>query len=553
MNPRLAQLGGRARELLKGFTPGQRGVILVGVLALVLGTVALARWAAQPSWSPLFTGLSATDTSAVIDQLKTGNVPYQLTNSGNTIMVPAQQVYDLRVAMAAKGLTNSTDGNAWSVLDSQGMTATDFQQDIAYQRALEAELNKTLQAIGGVQTAIVHLAMPKKDVFTTDTDHPTASVLLQLQAGTSLTRSQIRTVMHLVAGAVPALKPADVTVTDGSGNLLSVPEDGLAGAASAAGDANQQTQAFEDGKSAALQKLLDGVLGPGSSVVRVNAELNYDSTDTVTHSYETSTAPPLVEITNSEGYVMAPGANGGALGQAYPSLTPGQSVGGSGYGTYAHVQGTRSNAVGEVTSHTTAAPGSVKRMTIAVVLDAKTAASADPNQIRSLVTNAVGLDAKRGDTVQVGKMAFDRTAALATAKELKDAQAAERTAQYISLGEKAAVVFGVLIFLLLAMRRSKKRNAPPQVEAVASDLPAGGAGGGGPVTSIGGGGGGILENLAEEQLAISSGARDLANGEEILDPSLERELLRNEVATFVDQQPEEIAIIVQSWLGQRKS
>jgi flagellar M-ring protein FliF len=539
---RLNQLGARARTLLAGFTPGQRGVILVAVLALVLGTVALGRWAAQPSWTPLFSGLSATDTSAIIDQLKNQNVPYQLTNGGNTILVPQEQVYDLRISMAAKGLTNSND-SSWSVLDQQGMTATDFQQNVAYQRALESELAKTLQAIGGVNTAIVHLAIPKKDVFTTDTEHPTASVLLALAPGTTLGRAQIRAVMHLVAGSVPGLSPSDVTVTDANGNLMSVPEDGLAGAVGAASDADQQTQAFEDSKSAALQKLLDGVLGPGKAVVRVNAELNYDATKTTSELYVTQSGiPPLSRATSSESYAAGVGAAGGALGQTYPSLTPGLA-GGAGGGTYIHVMGTEDPAVGKVVTNTDAAPGSVKRMTVAVALDAKAAALLNPAQVAQipqLVSTAIGINTTRGDSVTVSQIPFDTTAAAASAKELAAAQSAARTAQYIDLGEKAGLALLAVIFFVVMMRRSRKNTPALQVEAVASDLP---PGLGGPT---------MLPGLLEEQLAISAGGRDVMSGEDIVDPSLERELLRNEVSKFVDQQPEEIAIIVQSWLGQRK-
>jgi flagellar M-ring protein FliF len=539
---RANQLGARGRQLIAGFTPGQRGIIVVAVLALLLGTVALAQWAARPTWSPLFTGLSATDTSAIIDQLKGQNVPYQLTNGGNTIMVPQEQVYDLRIAMAAKGLTNTTQGSGYSVLDSQGMTSTDFQQNIAYQRALQDELAKTLQAIGGVNTAIVHLAIPKKDVFTTDAEHPTASVLLALAPGTTLGRSQIRAVMRLVAGSVPGLNPSDVTVSDANGNLLSVPEDGQAGAISAASDADQQTQAVDDSRSAQVQKMLDSVLGPGRAVVRVNADLNFDSSETTSHTYvPASGISPLVQATSSESYGAAAGAPGGALGQAYPSLTPGPGIGGG--GTYVKREGTMTNAVGEVTQQTKAAPGSIKRLTVAVALDSK--ATADTQTITSLVSGALGIDPARGDAVQVHKMVFDTTAATAAAKELKQAQSAAKTAQYIDLGKKAGLVLAALIVLLIWRRR--RRDAPPhQVEAVASDLP-GQAGLTGPAGTAGPG----LLNTLDEQYAISAGARELG-AEEVLDPTLERELLRDEVARFVDQQPEEIAIIVQSWLGQRK-
>jgi flagellar M-ring protein FliF len=539
---RLNQWGARARQLLAGFTPGQRGILLVAVLALALGTVALARWAAQPSWTPLFSGLSANDTSAIIDQLKSQSVPYQLANGGNTIMVPQEHVYDLRVAMAAKGLTSTTDGSGYSVLDRQGMTATDFQQNIAYQRALESELAKTLQAISGVNTAIVHLAIPKKDVFTTDAEHPTASVLLALAPGTTLGRAQIRAVMRLVAGSVPGLDPSDVTVSDANGNLLSVREDGQAGDVSAASEADQQTQAFDDAHSAQLQKMLDSVLGAGKSVVRVNAELNFDSTDTTSHTYVPQTGvSPLVQATSSESYLGATGAAAGALGQAYPSLTPGAGYG-NGAGRYVHVTGNQTNAVGEVTQQTKSAPGGIKRLTVAVAVDSK--ATADIQTITSLVSNAVGINPGRGDTVQVNKITFDTTAATAAAKELQQAQAATRMAQYLDLGKKAGLVLLALI-VLLVWRRRTRRATPPQVEAVASDLP------GQTALLPGSGGPGVLNTL-EDQLAISAGARELAAEGETLDPTLERELLRDEVARFVDQQPEEIAIIVQSWLGQRK-
>jgi len=167
-------------------------------------------------------------------------------------------------------------------------------------------------------------------------------------------------------------------------------------------------------------------------------------------------------------------------------------------------------------------------------------------QIQALVGNAVGADlaAPRSDKVQVNQLAFDTTAAQAAAKELKDAQAAAKTDQYLDLGKKAGLALLVLIVAILLMRRNRRNNPPARVDAVASDLPPGLGGPGGPT---------MLPTSLEEQLAISAAGRDvLAEKDPALDPSLERELLRDEVAKFVDQQPEEIAIIVQGWLGQRK-
>jgi flagellar M-ring protein FliF len=543
MNGRMTQLGNRGRAMLAGFTPGQRGIILVAVAALVLGAVALGRWAAQPSWTTLYANLSPTDASAIVDQLKSQNVPYQLTGGGGTIMVPQAQVYELRVAMAGKGLTANSESSGYSVLDKQGMTATDFQQNVAYQRALETELAKTLQAIGGVDTAMVHLAIPKRDVFTTDTDRPTAAVLLALSSGTTLSRAQIRSVMHLVGGSVPGLDPSDVTVTDAGGNLLSVREDGQAGAVGAASEADQQTQAFEDARSAALQKMLDKVLGPGKAVVRVNAELNFDSSETTSKSYLTQTGiTPLSEATSSESYQASNAGGGGVLGQTVPSLSPGLGGGG---GTYIKVEATRDNPVGVVTSDTKAAPGSVKRLTVSVVVDSK--AGANTTSLQTMVSNAIGYSQTRGDSVQVTAMPFDTTAATTAAKELAQAQSAAKTAQYLDLGKKAGIGLLAVIIAVIALRRGRGNGSGTTVEAVASDLP----GSGGMLPAGGGAGGGA----GGEPLAIGSAALEaLEAGEpEILDPTLERERLRDEVAMFVDQQPEEIAAIVQTWLGQRKN
>jgi flagellar M-ring protein FliF len=531
---RLTQITARARTMLAGFTIGQRAVVLVAVLALALGAFALSRWAAQPTWAPLFTNLSAENASAIVDQLRTDGVQYQLSNGGGTILVPLAQVDNLRVSLAGKGLT-TTGGNdgGYSVLDKQGLTATDFQQNIAYQRALEGELSKTLKAISGVTTAIVHLAIPKKDVFTQETDKPTASVLLALAPGTTLGRAQIRSVMHLVAGSVPGLDPSDVTVSDADGHMLSVREDGKAGSVGAAGEADQQTQSFEDAKSAAVQKMLDQVLGRGRAVVRVNAELNFDSSHTTSKTYTTQTAPPLSEATSSESYAGNGGA-GGVMGQTWPSLAPAGA--GAGGGNYVKQERTVNNAVGEVVNETEAAPGSVKRLTVAVVMDATSAGGTDPARVQSLVAEAVGINPQRGDRVTVERLAFDTTAAEAAKKELAEAQRSTRNAQYLDLGKKAGLGLLLVIAAVVMMRR--RREASPRVEVVASDLP--------PAPTM-------LPSSLEEQLAISAAAHEARTPDnDALDKSLERDLLRDEVSKFVDQQPEEIAAIVQGWLGQRK-
>jgi flagellar M-ring protein FliF len=535
----MSQTMERARTLLSGFTVGQRSVVLVGVLALLLGAVALTRWIAQPTWTPLYANLSGADANAVVNELRSANVQYQLTNGGSTILVPQAVVYSERIALAGKGLPSGdgTSGGGWSLVDKQGVTATDFQQNVAYQRALEGELAKTLGALAGVRTAVVHLAIPKKDVFSTEADKPTASVLLALQAGTTLDQGQVRAVTRLVAGSVPSLSPGSVTVTDANGSLLSSPNEGADAASAAAGESDQQTAQYENRIGTAVQQMLDRVLGAGKSVVRVNAQLDFSSHDTTSERYVSQTGvPPLSEAEVTESYAGAGNGAGGALGQPLPSLAPGVAASGNGF--YARNQLTRDNAVGKIVDRTQAAPGAVQRLTVAVALDAKATSSVPPSQVQALVSNAVGLNAARGDQVQVTALPFDTTAAAAAKAELSTARKAATTAQYVELGKKAGLGLVAVILLVIVLRRRK--SSATVIDATASDLPRGEQF--------------ILS--APEPLAIEAGeqaAEPLPRVATELEADVSRERMRDEVAALVDNQTDDVAALLQTWLTEGRN
>ncbi len=535
MNRMSATLG-RAKGLLAGFTPGQRGVIIVATLGLLLGVFALSRWAAQPTWTPLYSGLSAKDTSKIVEQLTTDGVKYQLSNGGGTILVPQSQVYDLRVSLSGKDLPSS-DSDGYSILDNQGMTATDLQQNTAVKRATEAELVKTLEAMDGIEAARVSLAIPEKSVFTTEQDKTTASVTLMLSTGVDLSDEQVSSITHIVSGAVPGLDPDNVNVSDTAGHLLSAPGMGSAGLGRAASRNDEQTAMYEDRLSTSVQQMLDRVLGAGKAVVRVNAQLDYDTRDTTSERYvqETPSLQPISEATSKEWYGNGAGGAGGNLGGAFPTLTPtGAAASGA---QYVKENRTVDNAIGKIVERAQAAPGSVERLTVAVVLDQKTAGSVTPAQVQSLVSNAVGLDPRRGDAVQVSALPFDQTTAAAAAKELAAQQKAERTAGYIDLGKKAGIGLMVVIALFLLTRRGK---SAPVVEAVATDLPDQGLLGAANGAGLPGGSmGAITATVEDDEEAAAEAAFD-------------RDRMRDEVAALVDNQPDEMAAVIQGWLSERK-
>jgi flagellar M-ring protein FliF len=525
----------RIKAILAGFTPGQRAIVLVAVAGLALGAFGLARWVAQPTWTPLYGSLSGSDANAIVEQLRTDNVPYQLADGGATILVPQSQVYALRVSLSGKNLPTG-DSQGYSLLDSQGLTATDFQQNVAYRRALEGELSKTLQAMTGVRTAIVHLAMPKRDVFASEQDKPTGSVLLALQPGTTLDSSQVRAITHLVAGSVEGLDAADVTVSDANGRMLSSPDTGAAGAAAAASEADAQTAKFEDRMSQNVQQMLDRVLGPGNSVVRVNAQLDYATRDSTSERFVSETGvAPLSQATVSETWAGGSSGAGGALGQTLPTLTP--AAQGAGGGAYVKEQNTVNNAVGKVVDRSQAAPGAVQRLTVAVVLDAANAGTADPNQVQQLVANAVGLNPTRGDSVQVDKIPFDTKAADAAAKELAAADAAAKTTGYLDLAKKAGLGLLIVVALFLLTRRGKKDRTA--IDALARDLPESA--------------GMVLPPRVTAAIGPGSSgeAGSAATARPAVEPVIDRERMRDEVAQLVDAQPEEVAQVLQGWLSER--
>src|SRR5215218_803825 len=298
MKSALAGTVERARATLSTISLGQKVVIGLLVAGLLLGGFFFYSWITTPTQAPLFSNLASTDASAIAEELNAEGVPYELTDGGATIMVAKDSVYDLRLSMSGKGLPAGSD-TGYALLDQQGITTSEFQQQVTYQRALEGELSKTLEALDGVNSAVVHLAIPQEDVFATDQSDPTASVLLDLKPGSKLSGEQVQAVTNLVSSSIEGMTPEEVTVADSSGAVLSAAGEGVT---AGAGDAQAQAEQDEEARLAAnAQAILDRVAGPGNAVVTVRADLNFDKVDTTAESYDyTAGTPALSESTTTE-------------------------------------------------------------------------------------------------------------------------------------------------------------------------------------------------------------------------------------------------------------
>ncbi|GGM60950.1 flagellar basal-body MS-ring/collar protein FliF [Dactylosporangium sucinum] len=538
MRERFTALGRRGVDGWKSFTPGQKAVTIFAVVALAIGGYFFATWAGRPTMAPLFSNLQAADASAIVDRLNAEGVTYSLTDGGSTILVPNDQVYALRISMSGAGLPAQGEAG-YALLDNQGIMTSEFMQQVTYRRALEGELGKTIQSIDGVNSATVHLAIPQKDVFTDEQQPPTASVLVNT-GNKPLSGDKVTSIVHLVSSSVEGMAPSAVTVVGANGKVLSTGDDD--GGGSGPESTGAQTGAYEQRLNKALQTMLDTVVGPGHSVVNVTADLDFDNTETKTQRYVADPAvPPLSESKQSEQYTGGNGVPvGGVLGPDNIQVPNGTGAGGD--GQYQQTTETRNNAVGMVTETRKTAPGAVKKLAVAVIVDSSKA-RIDEAQLQQLVSSAVGLDATRGDQIAVSSMAFDTSAAQAEASAAAEAakgQQAQVQQQYIQMGSIVLALLILLIIAALAQRKRRKRerqklteeqNAALEemqaaIEAARAKLALEGGGGSGGAPALEGGG---------------------APGDEF-----DRDGKFRDLTTMVEKQPDEVAQLLRGWLADRR-
>ncbi|WP_246000242.1 flagellar basal-body MS-ring/collar protein FliF [Nocardioides pocheonensis] len=525
MKDGLSRTLSRYQRTFAGFTPGQKAVAVVGTVALLLAGFMIFRWASTPSYAPLYSNLSSSDASAVIDKLDSQGVPYKLTNGGNTVMVPKDKVYSTRISLSGQGLPSSSD-SGYSILDKQSLSTSQFQEQTNFKRAMEAELSRTVEALNGVDTAVVHLALPEKQVFADKQDPPTASVLVSTKPGSELSAEQVQAIVNLIASSVDGLQPDKVTVADAAGHVLSA-TDGTAGIASSR---DQQVQDYQNQMSTRVQQMLDRVVGPGNSSVAVTANLDFDKSVTEKKSYTyNKNNPPLSESKNIEKFT-GPGAGSGLTGVVGPDgQMDSTSVAGSANSQYEKSSDTVDNAVDTTVEHRETAPGGVRNLHVGVVLDAAAARSIDPNQIQTLIASAVGIDPTRGDTVQVDSLPFDRSAEKAAKAELAAAKQADASAKQATLIRNSGLAVLILLIVLLAWFKGRKR-AKERADAASY----------------------VVEQLrlealerAATQTPVEPSAAMLAL--ESMEHSQSDEI-REELASLVERQPEDVAALLRGWL-----
>ena len=524
----------RLRTTFLSFTMGQRLVAVIGTAALVLAAFMVFRWVSTPNYAPLYSNLASEDASSIIDELNAEGVSYELADGGNTIMVPRDAVYSTRIALSGKGLPAKGSQDGYGLLDGQNISTSDFQEQTDFKRAMEGELAKTIEAIDGINTAVVHLAIPEKRVFSDQQDPTTASVLIDTAPGTTIDAEKVQAIVNLVASSIDGLDPSNVTVADASGKVLSS-ENGVGGSGTQA----QAVADFQTQKTQQIQAVLDRIVGAGNSTVQVSADLDFDKAIQDSTTYNTKKkVPALSESRSSETYKGTGGLTGttGVVGpDGQMDTTTGSTItggGSTGPNDYAKKSETRDNAVETTVEHREAAPGSIRSLHVGIVLDPSAAPNIDPAAVQQLVSAAVGIDPKRGDTVDVTQMPFDRTADQAAAAEIAAAAAAKKKAQQFTMIRNGGIAVAILAMLLLAWLRSRRgrRNREERTAYLVEQL--------------------RLDAADRAAAAAALEPSPAVAALETADQAVNEEL-RRELATLAERQPDEIATLLRGWLVER--
>ena len=487
----------KATGALKGFSVSQLVIIgLLGVVAVV-GAVSFLRWVTAPTYSVLLAGLESKDAAAVTEKLSEDGVPYKLESGGSVVLVPREVLDQQRLAVASAGLPAGKTDSSWAAFDEQGLTSSSFQQQVAYQRALEATLAETLVGIDGVREATVHLSLPEKKVFTEEQQQPRASVLLQTSG--ELEDGAVDAVTRLVSSSVPGLAPGDVSVSDGNGRLLT---------GEASGRTREKAQAeLEDGLTARATSMLDTLLGPGRAVVRVSVELENATRSTDSETFDRDRSVVLDETATEETYEAPPPVEGGVVGDpANPQL--------QGQGSYSKTQSSRTLGVSRTVTRAEEAAGGIKRLTVAVAVDRNARNAPNIADLEALVGNAVGLDARRGDAIAVSRPSF------LMPEEEKPVE--EETGGLASSAAKhgPAILGGLLLLLVtVGLVRTVRRGTSKEVTAEQLDA----------------------------ALASAAGAHALPAGDAPLAIPAPRSA-ESQVGQLVDENPEEVAALLRGWL-----
>jgi flagellar M-ring protein FliF len=474
-------------RLLLGLNAQQMMGLGVAVAAVVAVLAGLLMWGQTPDYRILYSNLSDRDGGAIIESLQQQNIPYKFAEGGGALLVPGDKVHEVRLRLASQGLPKGgTVG--FELMESQKFGTSQFLEQVNYQRSLEGELARSMQTIGAVANARVHLAIPKPSVFVKDQQKPSASVILSLHPGRTLDPGQVNGIVHLVSSSIPNMPAQSVTVLDQSGNLLSAAHEG----AGQMMDATQikYVRQIEQDYIQRIQDILIPITGQQNVKAQVTAEIDFSQIEQTAETFKPNQPPNAAAVRSTQTLetlngVTTTGGVPGALSNQPPvpatapitkPATPATTAAASSAAN-TRKEATLNYEVDRTIQHTKLPVGSIRRLSVAVVMnnrnvtDAKTGkvsskpyTDAEKAQITALVKDAMGFDTKRGDSLNLLNSAFNNE------QEVLPEVPIWQKPEIIALAKEAAkylLIAGGLGFLLFGIIRPAFKNLAAQAAAQA--------------------------------------------------------------------------------------
>jgi flagellar M-ring protein FliF len=427
-------------------------VLAASGLAILFVAFLLFRVASSPSYTTLQAGVDPAKTGKITAALDQAGVSYKLESNGTAIAVVSGQESKARVALAGQGLAAGTSQPGYELLDKQKLGASTFQQQIAYQRALEGQIAQTISQIDGISNAQVQLTLPKDDLFTTDKQPATAAVLLSADSA-ALDPSAVRGIASLVASSVQDLKPSNVTITDASGAMLWPQGDGTDSAAGAASKPAAEAR-YAASMQATLGALIARTVGSDKAQVQVHADLNVDKTTEQQLQYAKKGTP--LETNKETETLKGTGSSATKAGTNANLPTYAQNSASGGNSNYKRSTDKTTYGVDKTVTNRTIAPGAVNKLDVALMID-KSVPKDQATALQNAVSAAAGINAKRGDTITMSKVAFAKPKAAPGPAGLPVPPAFMAPLKYAGIG-LASILF--LFFVTRALRRREQEAIP---------------------------------------------------------------------------------------------
>lgn len=529
--------------------PTPKRIALVGLTTLALAITLLVSYVgSQVHYGYLYTGLESQDAAGIVEKLKTQQVPYQLAANGTAIQVPEERVAALRLELAAAGLPHG-GGVGFELFDRTQIGATEFEQQVNLRRALEGELVRSILTIDGVQAARVHLVMPERRLFVAREQQASASVVLKLRNPAGFSPREVAGIVHLVSAAVPNLHRDRVSVVSTDGITLHRPNTGETGNAGDDSDnASEHAHALASQMENDVRAQIERIVGPGNADVRVNLKLDNSAREKVEEHYEPSktalrSEQKVQELTGAgqAGVAGVPGAltNLPDARQAGADVT---EAPGGGDGAVSRLSQTRNWEVDKVSQKTTTPPGTIDRLSVAVLVNdhlehhgkqwVNTPRTAQElAQIEELVKRAVGFSVERGDSVHVAAASFAHLDA-DTENTSSDERGWKRLLPYLIAGLAGIVALALLV---LVWRRGRKSRKVVPVALMGQGLEANAE---------------LSGHLAGMSDANGLPAANFASIEGLSGShKLDSPALRSRALQFASDDPATAAIIIRKWLN----